>query len=429
MRKLVLPTCNQVDAMITQDAFTRGITLIDTILQKMTDLNVRRIKAIREILMLFISFRGRINFEQMGRQGQMNEKSYRLHFGRKFDWMTFNMNLVKSICSKELCIGFDPSFISKSGKHTPGLGYYFSGVAGAYKKGLEIGSLAVLDVKQNTAYHLKSTTTPTQASRKQRDSGDPTLVDHYLKTIIESKEELEQISTILVVDGYFAKRKFIDGITSETELEVICRLRDDANLLYLFKGKKKKGKGRPKKYDGKIDTKNIDKRRAKLIEQTKEYKLYEIVVQSVGLKRKIKLCYVEFLDKKGAVKVIKLFFSTNCNRSGTEILKYYKSRFQMEFLFREAKQNCGLENCQARSSAKLNFHFNASLTSVNIAKTILRHELNCNQKISYSISDIKIKLQNYKLIKRLFSIFDLDHKLIKIEDKYKQLLNYGAIAA
>lgn len=415
--------------MITQDAFTRGINLIEAILQKMNGLSVRRIKAIREILMLFLSFRGRINFEQMGRQGDLSEKSYRLHFEKAFDWVTFNKELISSTCSNELCIGFDPSYISKSGKHTPGLGYYFSGVAGSYKRGLEIGSLAVIDIKQNTAYHLKSTTTPTQLSKNQRKEGDPTLVDHYLNTILDSKEELQKISSILVVDGYFAKRKFIKGITNESELEVICRLRDDANLRYLYKGNRKSGKGRPKLYDGKIDTKNLDKRRAKLVEQTTEYRIYEIVVNSVGLKMNINLCYVEFLNPNGKVRVVKLFFSTNCKRPGSQILKYYRSRFQMEFIFRDAKQYCGLENCQARSKNKLDFHFNASLSSVNVAKSILRNQLKTEQPMSYSINDIKMKFQNYKLVKRIFSIFGLDHKLIKIDHRYNHLLNYGSIAA
>ena len=120
--------------------------------------------------------------------------------------------MISSTCNDELCIGFDPSYISKSGKHTPGLGYYYSGVAGSYKRGLEIGSLAVIDIQQYTAYHLKSTTTPTQVSRKKKKEGDPTLVDHFLNTILESKEKLQQISDLLVVDGYFAKHKFIGGI-------------------------------------------------------------------------------------------------------------------------------------------------------------------------------------------------------------------------
>ena len=84
----------------------------------------------------------------------------------------------------------------------------------------------------------------------------------------------------------------------------------------------------------------------------------------------------------------------------------------MEFLFRDAKQNCGLEHCQARSKNKLDFHFNASLSSVNIAKSIIRNKQNVVQPISYSVNDLKMKFQNYKLVKRIFSIFGFDHTLI-----------------
>jgi hypothetical protein len=34
---------------------------------------------------------------------------------------------------------------------------------------------------------------------------------------------------------------------------VISRLRDDADLQYIFLGEQKKGKGRKRKYEGKID--------------------------------------------------------------------------------------------------------------------------------------------------------------------------------
>jgi len=73
--------------MITQDAFARGENLIETILQKMAVLKVKRQKALIEILLMFLSFRGRMNFQQMGRQCEMNEKSYRHHFEKHFDWL------------------------------------------------------------------------------------------------------------------------------------------------------------------------------------------------------------------------------------------------------------------------------------------------------------------------------------------------------
>ena len=415
--------------MITQDAFARGENLIETILQKMAVLKVKRQKALIEILLMFLSFRGRMNFQQMGRQCEMNEKSYRHHFEKHFDWLNFNSLIVASTCSNKLAIGFDPSYISKSGKKTPGLGYYYSGAASKYKKGLEIGSLAVLDVNQNTAYHLESVTTTSDVSKRTENGQGITLVDHYAQTILERKGELLKLSSIMVVDGYFAKRKFVDAIVEQGQMEVICRLRDDANLNYIYRGKQSTGRGRPKKYDGKMDSKKIDKRRAKLMERTKEYHLYEIEVYSVGLKRKIKLCYVEFLKENGEVRTIKLLFSTNLNRSAKEIFQYYKTRFQMEFLFRDGKQYTGLENCQARSENKLNFHFNASLTSLNVAKNILRHKMVKNQISTYSINDLKIKFQNRNIIYRIFSIYGLETEMNKINKKVNEVFNFGSIAA
>jgi len=245
--------------MTTQNAFTRGTNLIDTILQKMGGQNVRRRSAIIEILILFLSFRGRINFLQLGRQGVLTERSYRKHFEKDFDWMAFNIQVIDSVKSSEVFIAFDPSYIRKSGKKTPGLGYYYSGVAGKYKRGLEIGNIAVIDRIQNTAYHLESVMTPVIVEDKKAGDESKTLVDHYAQVLIDRKDELLKISGILVVDGYFAKRKFVDAISNDTEMEVICRLRDDANLQYLYKGVKG-GRGRPKKYDGKVNVKKIDKR-------------------------------------------------------------------------------------------------------------------------------------------------------------------------
>ena len=56
--------------------------------------------------------------------------------------------------------------------------------------------------------------------------------------------------------------------------------------------------------------------------------------------------------------------------TATDILLYYRCRFQIEFLYRDGKQYTGLNDSQARSENKLHFQFNASLTSINIAKVI-----------------------------------------------------------
>ena len=62
-----------------------------------------------------------------------------------------------------------------------------------------------------------------------------------------------------------------------------------------------------------------------------------------------------------------LLACTDLELDALKIIDYYRLRFQIEFLFRDAKQFTGLNHCQARSKEKLNFHFNLSLAAINMA--------------------------------------------------------------
>jgi len=64
--------------------------------------------------------------------------------------------------------------------------------------------------------------------------------------------------------------------------------------------------------------------------------------------------------------------------------------------FRDSKQYTGLEQCQARSEKKLNFHFNALMTAINMAKCILRNDVDKNISISSLIGDLKLKFKKQK---------------------------------
>ena len=98
-----------------------------------------------DAMKLFMAIPGRINFLQMGRYGKFSEQTYRNHFvNESFDWFSFNEHLVKEhLPGKRKAIAVDPSYIPKSGKKTPWLGYFWSGCAGEYKRGLEIMGIGV----------------------------------------------------------------------------------------------------------------------------------------------------------------------------------------------------------------------------------------------------------------------------------------------
>lgn len=99
----------------------------------------------------------------------MGEQTYRNHFEKVFDFLSFNKQLIKRIASEERVVAFDPSYIPKAGKSTYGKGKYWSRVAKAAKWGLDICGFAVVDIVNNTALHLNAWQTPSADELTKKD--------------------------------------------------------------------------------------------------------------------------------------------------------------------------------------------------------------------------------------------------------------------
>ena len=82
-----------------------------------------------EIFMLYLSIPCRINFLQLGRYSRFGEQHFRRQFEEQFDFFGFNKALSMSWNGSRNAVAFDPSFIHKSGKKTPGIGYFWSGTS------------------------------------------------------------------------------------------------------------------------------------------------------------------------------------------------------------------------------------------------------------------------------------------------------------
>lgn len=407
------------------NASKKGEALIAAIIGKMPDMNKARRDFMLTIFMLFMGLRGRYNFLNMARYGQYGEQTYRNHFRKSFDFKRFNKELIKQKCSPHLINAFDPSYIPKSGKQTEHMGWFWSGCSGKALKGLEIGGFAVVDQKNNTALSLEAIQTP---SVQELRSQGMSLTDHYASLVIERKDILHAFSVYLAVDGYFAKKGFVDAVMNNTELHLVCKLRNDANLSYIYHGKPTGLPGRPKTLDGKIDMKKIDKQRIKLCYEDDMVKAYDGIVYSKILKRKIRMAYVEFWEKDKYTGRYAVLFSTDLELEGQRIYQYYKSRYQIEFLFRDAKQFTGLTHCQARDEKKLHFHFNASLTTVSIAKAAYHLPVAKRENTSFSMSDVKTMHLNKIIADRIFSNLGLDLNCKKIRRIYRDALWVGKIA-
>jgi len=114
---------------------------------------------------------------------------------------------------------------------------------------------------------------------------------------------------------------------------------------------------------------------------------------------------------------------------GRKLVEFYVARFQIEFLFRDSKQFTRLSDCQARAEAALDFHFNASLATLNLARA---EELLASPSQSpqvFSMASWKQRKFNERLLDLFIESLALDPTWVKKQPAYDELRTYGAIAA
>jgi hypothetical protein len=150
--------------------------------------------------------------------------------------------------------------------------------------------------------------------------------------------------------------------------------------------------------------------------------LYTQVVNHVQFKRHVRVVMVVETGTNRSA----LLLSTDINLPAARLYGSDKARFQIEFLFRDAKQLTGLSDCQARSPAKLAFHFNISLMAVTFAKLEARQHAD-DQLTSFSMASLKRRSFNQHLIDRILTILAEETTLEKSSPAYESLCNDGTI--
>ena len=86
-------------------------------------------------------------------------------------------------------------------------------------------------------------------------------------------------------------------------------------------------------------------------------------------------------------------------------------------LFRDSKQFTGLCNCQSRDVKAMDFAFNMSLSTINIAR-----QFGKVYGMDLSVSDVKLLLHNAAMVERIFSTFGNSPNLMKNNTDFKELL-------
>ncbi len=224
-----------------------------------------------------------------------------------------------------------------------------------------------------------------------------------------------------VTGGFYAKQKVFDTVT-DLGGNLITRLRSDANLRYLYTGSPKEGPGAPKQYDGKIDWDDLQELTKRFDEVGRlpdkpDVRVLTTVANSPHFGRDLRV--VLLMGPDGEEQVI--LASTHAGQHAEEVVRYYRLRYQIEPVIRDAKQHTGLTDCQARSQEKLDFHLNMSVATVNLLRLLA-------QKAECSPRTYRREAYNRLLIGRLLSKLGLNAEYDRMDARIQSVVRTGRMA-
>ena len=81
-------------------------------------------------------------------------KSIERFFVFFLDWLSLKWKMIERVIGKEVILVADETTVSKSGKETHGLGYFYSGIHNRAIKGISFLSFSIVDVESRRAYPL-----------------------------------------------------------------------------------------------------------------------------------------------------------------------------------------------------------------------------------------------------------------------------------
>ena len=139
--------------------------LLQSVLTRLKQTKKPQHKLVTHLLGLLLMLPGHATFRNLSRYSPYHEKTFSRWYGSTFDWVSLNKGAITDVVppEHEQALVTDASFVPKSGKHTYGLDRFWNGSHSRAEKGLELSTLAWLDITDNCAYALSVEQTPPSA--------------------------------------------------------------------------------------------------------------------------------------------------------------------------------------------------------------------------------------------------------------------------
>jgi len=220
-------------------------------------------------------------------------------------------------------------------------------------------------------------------------------------------------------DGAFGNNDAVQMIL-QTGLHLISKLRRDSALYFQYKGDNKK-----QKYGDKLDYKNLPKKYLKNTTTEKHIKteIYQMQMLHKLFADLLNIVIIVKTNTKENRKAHVILFSTDLNLGYEKLIDYYSLRFQIEFVFRDAKQYWGLEDFMNIRKKPIHNFANLSTFMVNISHVIKKEFKNDEM----SVLDIKAHYHGLKYADEVFKLLPEFPNEILIKRIYSRITSIGAI--
>jgi hypothetical protein len=347
-------------------------------------------------------------------------------------------------------VGGDDVVTTKSGKKTYGLDRFFSSIYGKPVPGLCFLCLSLMSVKRRLSYPVmmeqhneslkekapgapKKTSTTTRGRPKGSKNQNRRAVElsPYLLFVQDTLKRLvtlvgDRIEAIyFVFDGAFGHNDALQMVR-QTGLHLISKLRHDSALYFPYDGPYS-GRGKPKKYGAKLNYGDIPEKYLKesKIEKDIETKIYQMKMWHKKFANLLNIVVMVKTNLKTHKVAHVVFFSSDLDLSYDLVIDYYRLRFQIEFNFRDAKQNWGLEDFMVVNETPVYNSANLAMFMVNVSQALMRPMR--RQWPELSVNDLKTWFRSRKYVVETLKLLPEMPEPIFIDQAIAQMAELGRI--
>ena len=408
------------------------MSILQTILT-LAGLPAHQTRFLHALLSVWMAIPGRLNAINFSRYSGWSERTVRRWFHRPLPWLKLQLTLVQMLVQ---CTALDPrwvlvidaSFIPKSGTSTEGRGSFWNGSQGRAETGLELSCIALMSWGSHHVFPISAKQTRPKTDKTDRLTQYLTQLQAVFRA---HRGWFRQHVRAVVADGQYAKKIFMDTVAGEGAA-FVTKLASNANLLIPFTGTHEKRRGARRRWEGKVDF--VDFAGWTPVPGEADERVWTRVVWGPHFERFFRVVVIQRLNRKGAVMAHVVLCSTDTTMPAQQIRALYSARFQLEFVFRDAKQYGGLTTGQLRSRQGLENHWIASFFSLSLARaTLVLEEAGRSGRpagrLVCSVENVKRRAFNALFAQRILANLGLSQRFAELQNHPSRPLDLGVKAA